>query len=332
MLRLPLTLLVCWLSAIGAFASDVEIERLDPRFDALVAADARPERIVDGLNWLEGPAWNAADDSLLFSDIPANVIYRWHATDGLGIFLTPSGYHGEARFKGREPGSNGLAFDAAGGLLICEHGNRRITRLDANGNRIVVADRYRGRRLNSPNDVIVAKNGDLYFTDPPFGLPGTFGDPARELDVTGVYRLSATGDLALLIDDIGAPNGIAMSPDESLLYVSDVDPQRSAWLVYRFDEDRQAVDGRVLFDATQLSGPGKGAPDGIEVDAAGNVFGAGPGGVFVMSPAGELLGVIRFGVPTANLAWGDDGTVLYITANDSVWRVPTLTRAARFGN
>lgn len=330
MLRLPLTLLTCTLACVCAAASEVAIERLDPRIDALFAADAQPELIVDGLNWLEGPAWSASDGSLLFSDIPANVIYRWNAADGLGIFLTPSGYHGEKRFTGREPGSNGLAFDASGRLVICEHGNRRITRLDANGDRTVLVDRYRGRRLNSPNDVIVAGNGDLYFTDPPFGLPGTFGDPARELDVTGVYRLSTDGQLTLLIDDIGAPNGIALSADESLLYVSDVDPERSAWLVYRFDEDRRVTDGRVLFDATALSGHEKGAPDGIEVDAAGNVFGAGPGGVFVMSPAGELLGVIRFGVPTANLTWGDDGTVLYITASRTVWRVPTLTRGAHY--
>lgn len=332
MLQRPLTLLACMLTSVCALATDVVIERLDPRFDALFAADVQPERIVDGLNWLEGPAWSASDDSLLFSDIPANVIYRWNTTDGLGIFLTPSGYHGEKRFTGREPGSNGLAFDALGRLLICEHGNRRITRLDASGDRTVLVDRYRGRRLNSPNDVVVASNGDLYFTDPPFGLPRTFDDPARELDVTGVYRLSPDGELTLLIDDIGAPNGIALSGDESLLYVSDVDPQRSAWLVYHFDGDRRATGGRVLFDATALSGPGKGAPDGIEVDAAGNVLGAGPGGVFIMSPAGELLGVIRFNVPTANLAWGDDGTVLYVTASHSVWRIPTLTRGAHFKN
>lgn len=332
MLRFRHSLLALALVSACAVSSEVAIERLDPRFDALFATDVQPELIVDGLNWLEGPAWNASDDSLLFSDIPANVIYRWSATDGLGIFLTPSGYHGEKRFAGREPGSNGLAFDADGSLLICEHGNRRITRLDAGGDRAVLVDRYRGRRLNSPNDVIVASNRDLYFTDPPFGLPGTFGDAARELDVTGVYRLTPDGDLTLLIEDVGAPNGIALSPDESLLYVSDVDPQRSAWLVYRFDGHGQVTDGRVLFDATALSGPGKGAPDGIEVDAAGNVYGAGPGGVFVMSPAGELLGVISFGVPTANLAWGDDGSVLYVTASRSVWRVPTLTRGAHFGH
>ena len=332
MLRLKNLLIAGALASAHAFGADVSIERLDPRFDALFAANATPTRIVDGLNWLEGPAWSTADGALLFSDIPANVIYRWHASDGLGIFLTPSGYRGEQRFAGREPGSNGLTFDRTGALVICEHGNRRITRLEASGERTVLAERYRGRRLNSPNDVVVAKNGDLYFTDPPFGLPQTFDDPARELDVTGVYRLSRDGELSLLIDDIGAPNGIALSPDESLLYVSDVDPARSAWLAYRLGSDGKVSDGRVLFDATALSGPGLGAPDGIEVDAHGNVFGAGPGGVFVLSPAGELLGVIRFGVPTANLEWGDDGTVLYITASRSVWRLPTLTRGAHVRN
>lgn len=317
------------LMAAASALAGVTIERLDPRVDAIFAPDVAPERIVEGLNWLEGPVWNSADGSLLFSDIPANAIYRWSATDGLEIFLTPSGYNGEGRFFGREPGSNGLALDAAGRLVICEHGNRRVTRLDIDGSRTVLADRYRGRRFNSPNDVVVAANGDLYFTDPPFGLPRTFDDPARELAVSGVYRLSSGGVVTLLIDDIGAPNGIALSADESLLYVSDVDPARAAWLVYRL-EDGRATDGRVLFDATALSGPGKGAPDGIELDEKGHVFGAGPGGVFVLDAGGELLGFIRFDVPTANLAWGEDGTVLYVTADGSVWRVPTLTRGAHY--
>lgn len=326
-MRTILSLLV--LTAAASAAGGVEIERLDPRLDEIIAPDAVPELVAGGFNWLEGPVWNIADEALFFSDIPANVVYRWNARDGLGIFLTPSGYNGEDRFRGREPGSNGLAIDAAGRLVICEHGNRRITRLEVDGRRTVLADRYHGRRFNSPNDVVVAANGDLYFTDPPFGLPLAFEDPARELTVSGVYRLSADGEIALLIDDIAAPNGIALSPDESLLYVSDVDPARSAWLVYRLDDGR-ATDGRVLFDATARSGPGKGAPDGIELDQGGHVFGAGPGGVYVLDAGGTLLGLIRFGVPTANLAWGEDGTVLYVTADTSVWRLPTLTRGAHY--
>lgn len=328
-LRLPL---LAWL--LVAFAVDAAaattIERYDPRLAQILAPEAVVERLADGLQWVEGPVWNGADGSLLFSDIPANVIYRLRPADGLSVFLTPSGYFGADRFGGREPGSNGLAIDRAGRLVICEHGNRRLSLLDTDGRRRTLVERYRGKRLNSPNDVAIAANGDLYFTDPPFGLPQAFADPARELAFSGVFRLSSSGELTLLTDELAAPNGIALSPDESVLYVSDVDPAHSAWLAYPLNDDGSLGEGRVLFDATSISGPGRGAPDGIEVDRRGHVFGAGPGGVFIFDPAGQLLGLIRTGVPTANLAWGEDGSVLYIAANTAIFRVPTLTRGAHF--
>lgn len=327
--RLPF--IACLLVSLGVDAlAAVTIERFDPRLERILAPEAVVERLADGLQWVEGPVWNRADGSLLFSDIPANVIYRWTPADGLSVFLTPSGYFGADRFAGREPGSNGLAIDRAGRLVICEHGNRRVSLLDTDGRRRTLVERYRGKRLNSPNDVAIATNGDLYFTDPPFGLPQAFADPARELGFSGVYRLSSAGELTLLTDELAAPNGIALSPDESVLYLSDVDPAHSAWLAYPLGGDGSLGAGRVLFDATSISGSGRGAPDGIEVDYRGYVYGAGPGGVFIFDPEGQLLGLIRTGVSTANLAWGEDGTVLYIAANTAIYRVPTLTHGAHF--
>ncbi|HXW10707.1 MAG TPA: SMP-30/gluconolactonase/LRE family protein, partial [Steroidobacteraceae bacterium] len=209
--------------AVAPFPSERgRIVRLDARLDALLPVDATLETVASGHRWLEGPLWDARRNALLYSDIPANAVYRWQAGSRPAVFLARSGYTGAAPFTGREPGSNGLAFDREGRLVLCQHGDRRIVRLERDGTRTVLVDAYEGRRLNSPNDAIYASNGDLYFTDPPFGLPRAFDDPARELDVSGVYRLRADGTLELLIGDLGAPNGIALSPDERTLYVTDV--------------------------------------------------------------------------------------------------------------
>ena len=333
MTRRALTIGVLTLCGAAAHATEpfpaeaARIVSLDPRFDALVAPDASLEIIARGHRWLEGPAWNAAEGALYYSDIPANTIYRWSADDGVHVFLTPAGYSGDAPFRGREPGSNGLAFDVDGRLLICEHGDRRITRLESSGARTVLADRYRGRRLNSPNDVIFASNGDLYFTDPPFGLPDTFTDPARELDVQGIYRRSSDGTIELLIDDVEAPNGIALSLDERTLYVTDVGPSHPAWLAFDLTAEGRAVNRRVLADAAPWMQVRRGGPDGLEIDTHGNLFAAGPEGIFVFAPDGKLLGLIDTGVPTANVEWGDDGHTLFIAAESQILRLRTLTRA-----
>ncbi len=322
-MKYALAMLLC---VAGAHAQ-ADIVRLDSRIDHLLPPGTAVENVADGFNWLEGPVWWR--DSLLFSDIPANRVHRLRAGRGTTVFLERSGFAGDA-FAGREPGSNGLAIDSQGRLVLCEHGNRRITRLETDGSRTVLVDRYQGKRLNSPNDLVYTKNGDLYFTDPPFGLPRGFDDAAREIDFSGVYRLRADGALELLTDAIYAPNGIALSRDERTLYVSDVDPKRSAWLGYDIGTDGRLRNARVLIDLTSESGSGRGAPDGIEVDAMGNLYGAGPGGVFVMAPDGILLGRIELGVPTANLAWGENGTVLYVTANTAVYRIQTATRGAGY--
>lgn len=181
-----------------------QIVRRDSRFDALVPPGAPVEKIADGFGWLEGPAWDHRDSSLLFSDIPNNSVYRWRA-GAVTLFLRPSGYSGPTPFTGREPGSNGLAFDPQGRLVLCQHGDRRVARLETDGRLIPLAERFGGRRLNSPNDVVFGPDGSLYFTDPPFGLPGTFQDPGKELGFSGVYRLSPDGRLTLLTRELNAP-------------------------------------------------------------------------------------------------------------------------------
>ena len=304
------------------------IVRLDPRFDHIVPAGARVEKIADGRNWVEGPVWDYSGGYLLFSDIPDNAVYRWQPGEGVSLFLKPSGYSGRSPFLGREPGSNGLTFDRNGRLVLAEHGDRRIARLEADGNRRTLADRYQGKRLNSPNDLVFRSNGDLYFTDPPFGLPKAFDDPSKELGFQGVYRLSAGGELTLLINDIRAPNGIAFSPDEKTLYVTDVDPNRPAWLAYEVQPDGTVGDGRVFYDATPWEKPNYGGPDGLKVDREGNLFAARPGGINVFASDGTLLGSIELGGPTSNCAWGEDGSVLYITANTALYRIRLSTKGS----
>ncbi len=315
-------------AARGAHATPLagKIVRLDPRFDKLVPRDAVLEEVADGLTWVEGPAWDRQNGVLLFSDIPTNAVYRAFPGAGAHVFLKPSGYTGAAPFRGREPGANGLAFDAAGRLVLCEHGDRRIARLDKDGRKTTLADRYHGKRLNSPNDLVFKSNGDLYFTDPPFGLPEAFDDPAKELPFSGVYRLSTDGTLTLLTREIKAPNGIAFSPDERTLYVSNADPGRAVWLAYDVRDDGTLGTGRVFFDATAWTKTKKGAPDGMKVDRDGNLFAAGPGGLHVFAPDGTHLGSIETGVATSNCAWGEDGTVLYLTADTAVYRLKLTTK------
>jgi gluconolactonase len=307
-----------------------KIVRLEPRIDKLVPEDSVLEKIADGFSWVEGPVWISSGQYLLFSDIPHNSVYKWKEGEGVSLFLRPSGYAGKTPFKGKEPGSNGLTIDRQGRLVLCEHGDRRISRLEADGSKITLVDRYDGKHLNSPNDLVYKSNGDLYFTDPPFGLPKNFEDPMKELPFQGVYRLSNDGKLTLLAENIKAPNGIAFSPDEKTLYVTDVDPERPAWLAYDVKADGTITNGRVFYDATHWKKPNYGGPDGLEVDKEGNLYAARPGGVNVFAPDGTLLGFIETGVPTSNVAWGEDGSVLYITANAAIYRIKPRSKGAGF--
>lgn len=309
---------------------NVTIVRLDSRLDALIPKEAQTEKIVDGFAWVEGPVWHRKENYLLFSDVIANTVFKWRAGNSASMFLKPSGYTGATPFTGKEPGSNGLAFDPDGRLVMCEHGDRRVSRLEADGRKITLADRYQGKRLNSPNDLLFRPTGDLYFTDPPFGLPQAFADPAKELDFCGVYRRSPNGALTLMTKDLKAPNGIAFAPDGKKVYISNADPMNAIWLVYDVKEDGSFANGRTFFDATEQAKTKKGVPDGMKIDKDGNLFAAGPGGIYVLAPDGALLGNLDTGVATANCAWGNDGSTLYIAAHTAIYRVKTQTKGLGF--
>lgn len=308
-------------------ASEVPVVvRLDQRLDKYLLPDSTLEKIADGLVWAEGPVWDRSGKYLLFSDVPNNRVVKWKAGEATSVFLEPSGYHGSKPFTGREPGSNGLTFDKEGRLVFCQHGDRSISRLEKNGKLTTLVDKYEGKRLNSPNDLIYKSNGDLYFTDPPYGLPKTFGDPAKELAFQGVYRLSKDGKLTLLNSEIGAPNGIAFSPDEKKLYVSD--SATAKWFVFDVLKDGTLSSRKVLFDGSEVSKGRPGAADGMKVDVFGNIFAAAPGGVYIIAPDGTLLGRFDLGTPTGNCAWGEDGSTLFITSNTLVYRVRLRTHGA----
>jgi gluconolactonase len=259
---------------------------------------------------------------LLFSDIPRNSVFQWKADDGIRLFLCPSGYTGNT-FYGGEPGSNGLLLDSLGQLVSCEHGDRRISVLTKDGGKRTLVDNYQGKRLNSPNDAVYKSNGDLYFTDPPYGLPNGFDDPRRELDFCGVYRLSKGGTLTLLTTEMTRPNGIGFSPDEKTLYVAQSDPAAALWKAFPVLEDGTLGKSRILFDATSWVATRPGLPDGMAVDRDGHLWATAPGGVLVLTPDGKLLGRVNTGQRTANCTFGEDGKTLFITADSYLCRVRT---------
>ena len=312
----------------AAESPELEIVRLDPRLDALIAPGARAEKIVAGHVWLEGPTWDAKRGALFFSDVVKNRLWRWTSGDGLDVALDPSGTTAHGPHATIEPGANGTALDAEGRLLLCEHGDRRITRLEADGTKTVLAASYQGRRLNSPNDLWVARNGDVYFTDPPFGLAQHFDDPAKELAWQGVYRLRGA-ELELLVRDVRAPNGIALSPDERTLYVSNADRERPVWLAFPLAHDGCVGRARELAHARAEVERYAGVPDGMETDEHGNLWAAGPGGLTIFAPDGTRLGFLRTGIATSNVAFGGArGTSVFVTASSAIWRVEARVRGA----
>ena len=301
------------------------IDRLDGRLEGLIAADAPIELLDVGFAWPEGPVWVASERHLLFSDIPRNSIYRWSEQGGTGVWMQPSGYTGVA-YYGKEPGSNGLTLDPEGRLLACEHGDRRVSRLERGGGKVTLADSYQGRRLNSPNDLVLRSSGELYFTDPAYGLHHRYDDPARELPFCGVYLVRpGEREPVLLTDELENPNGLAFSPDERLLYVTQSNPRRAVVMSYPVLADGTLGSGSVLIDLTDFAAEAPGLPDGMKVDRAGNIFTTGPGGVWVAAPDGTLLGRVSTGRRIANLCWGGDGSVLYLCSDDYLCRVGTLT-------
>jgi gluconolactonase len=304
--------------ATSAQPVELEVGRVGSGLDQIVPADARLERVAGGFEFTEGPVWTR-DGALLFSSPNTNVIYRWTPLGALTVFRPKSGYTGFDIGRYHQPGSNGLTFDADGLLTICQHGNRRVVRVNPHGDISVLADRYDGKRLNSPNDLVYRSDGTLFFTDPPFGLPDVFRDPAKELPFSGVFRVK-DGEVALVSDELEGPNGIAFSPDERFLYVGNWDPDRKIVMRYELDPLGDVVSSAVFFDMTDA--PGEDAIDGVKVDEEGNLYVCGPGGIWVLSADGKHLGTLRLPEAPHNLAWGDrDGTTLYVTAETSVYRV-----------
>jgi gluconolactonase len=298
---------------------NVEIVRLEPAIDAIVGANPKIFKLAEGFKFTEGPIWVAGSRSLLFSDPNSNIIYEYTKDGRLSVFRQPSGYSGADVAEFGQPGSNGLTLDPQGRLTINEHGNRRVTRVENDGTVTVLAERYEGKRLNSPNDLVYRSDGTLYFTDPPFGLPKFFNDPRKELPYSGVYSLYR-GRLQLISKELKGPNGIAFSPDEKYLYVGNWDEKKKVVMRYEANADGTLSSARVFFDMTNA--PGEDAIDGIKVDQLGNLYVSGPGGLWVISPEGKHLGTIIAPKHIHNMAWGDeDGRTLYLCARSGLYRM-----------
>ena len=306
-----------------AAAGAGSIERLDPDLAALIPQDATIEKLSGGFAFTEGPVWHRGPNHLMFSDLRSNAIHIWSEEEGLSTFMQPV-FEGSSDTN--SVGSNGLNIDSQGRLILMEHGNRRISRRERDGFMTVLADNYQGKRLNSPNDSAYSSNGFLYFTDPPYGLAGLENDPARELDFNGIYRLSTEGNLELLESGQSRPNGIAFSPDEKTLYVANSDADNKVWMAYEVLPNGMLGSSRVFYDVNDRSEDG--ATDGLKVDIAGNLFATGPGGVWVFSPDGRHLGTIKPDEVPANVAWGDDGSTLYMTARTGLYRIKLSTSGA----
>lgn len=297
----------------------------DTRLGEIIDHAVSIERLADGFEWVEGPVWNKKEEYLLFSDIPRNCIYKWKEGEGISLFRHASGYKGTKAFTGKEPGSNALTYDAKGELYVCQHGERRIVRIGPDGKEIVVADRFEGKRLNSPNDLVFKSTGELYFTDPPYGLPLRFDDPDKELPFSGIYRVKE-GALELMSKELKVPNGLAFSPDEKYLYVSNTGNKAlqdaPCWHRFSVKEDGTLGEKETFYESSSFSQRRPGSPDGLKVDEKGNLYCAGPGGIYIFSPDQTLLGMIEFAEPTANCNWGGkDGSTLYIASNHAIFRV-----------
>jgi gluconolactonase len=295
-----------------------QVRKVSPALDQIVPAGAKIEKLAGGMMFTEGPVW-MPEGYLLFSDIPANVIMKWMPGGTPTVFMKPSGFNGTGAPAGAFIGSNGLTLDKQGRLLICQHGNGQLVRREKDGKLTVLAAKFEGKRLNSPNDVVVKSDGAIYFTDPPYGFPKEDDDPAKQLKFNGVYRLA--GDkLQLLYKDLSRPNGIAFSPDEKTLYVGNSDTKKKVWMKFDVKPDGGIANGKLFYDVTSETADGN--PDGMKVDTKGNVYCTGPGGVWIFSPDGKHLGNINPPETPANLAWGEaDGKTLYMTARTGLYRI-----------
>ena len=305
------------------FKTTGSVERLDSTINELIPVGAEIEILASGFEWSEGPLWLESQNALIFTDVPMNKVWKWTEQDSLSLYLEPSGYQGEEKGKG-EPGANGLALDHNSNLILCQHGNRQIGRMKSSLDNPTpdyeaIVSTFEGKKFNSPNDLVIHSKGDIYFTDPPYGLDE--GDK-KELDFQGVYRVDPSGNLTLQVDSLSRPNGIGLSPDEKTLYVAQSDPEKARYYAFDLDENGNVISGKVLLDVTAMASEGrKGLPDGLKVDRKGNLFATGPGGVLVISPEGKLLGSILTGEGTANCGFNGDQSYLYMTADMYLMRI-----------
>jgi gluconolactonase len=301
------------------------IERFDPALDVIVSPEAEIEILGEGFNWSEGPLWIEHQQMLLFSDVPENKVYKWTESGGVEVYLTPSGYTGDASPYSEEEGSNGLTLTPDGKLVLCQHGDRKVSIMDAPIESpkpvfVPLADNFNGSRLNSPNDAVFSGNGDLFFTDPPYGMPGKAESAAREIAFHGVYRVR-DGSISLITDSITRPNGLALLPGDQTLLVANSDPDKAVWYAFDLLENDSVGNARIFFDGSEAAKVDAGNPDGMKVDRSGNVFATGPGGVWIFDRAGKLLGKIKLSQLASNCCLSPDQKTLYVTADMYLLRI-----------
>ena len=315
----------------GLFAQDIKklpqgsIERRSKEIDAIINQQAKVEVIAGDFIWVEGPVWVENKKMLLISDIQNNIINKWTAAKGKELYMTPSGYTQEGQ-RGEELGSNGLTVNNKGQLILCQHGDRRVALMDAPLDNpypkfITLANQYDGKKFNSPNDLVIKSNGDIYFTDPPYGLEKGMNDPLKEIPYQGVYKISTNGTVTLLTDTLSRPNGIAFFPGEKKLLVANSDPDKPNWYIYDVDKKGLLQNGRIFYDGTIAYEKENRSPDGIKIDDKGNVFAAGPGGIWIFNKKGNVLGRIKLNVTTSNCAFAHNFKTLFITAEHYLLKI-----------
>jgi gluconolactonase len=323
---IQLFLLTCFVSAYSQEAKPPTgtIEFIADELSGIIKKDAKVEVVADGFQFTEGPLWFEKEKMLLLSDVPGNTIYKWTEAKGKEVFVKPGGYTDTTK-RGGFMGPNGLIISPNGKLWVCQHGDRRIAEMDAPLNSpasrfTTVVDEYDGKKLNSPNDLFLSKNGDLYFTDPAYGFEKGPRDPKKEISFQGVYKVDKSGKVTLLLDSIESPNGIAMMPDGKTLIISNSDFRKKRWYAYELASDGSISNGKIFYDATSEKAPG--LCDGFKIDKQGNMFAAGPGGIWIFSKTGKLIGKIKLnGVTASNCALTPDGKTMYITAVQNLLRV-----------
>lgn len=302
-----------------------EIERLDPALDSIIRPDAHAEIIADGFDWSEGPLWLEKEQKLLISDVPQNIIYQWTEADGKQLYLTPSGYTDTLK-RGGEMGSNGLTLDVNGNLILTQCGNRQIARMEAPLDKpqakfTPLAKNYLGHKFNSPNDITGTSKGNFFFTDPPYGLEKKMDDPKKEIPYQGVFRIKANGEVSLVTDTLTRPNGIAFMPGEKTLLIANSDPLKPNWYAYDVDDQDNISNGRIFYSDAGYDTTLKGHPDGMKIDRNGNVFAAGPGGLWIFNKDGKVLGKLRLQNAASNCSLSGDQKTIYITNDMYVLRL-----------